>query len=611
MKKIREVIVVREHSDKKSSNFTDLGTKFLRALTKQQVAEILGALATHIDAPTFEKCIKELSNDIRQTVHQILAIHDVDTPILSNKKLKEKYDGLKKEWKGVLYDIIHDESYIFSYGNPYMSLEDLLTNIEPLARDTCALFHTLYLKGKRPAKTLFDLYAQIDKRLTYLSYGIEIEPVSWDISRRFIQFVLEDEIYRWRILNRQETNILNLLRNLFQRLQKFRILYVNKKLFFDCVRELPEDILREIMHAYQTHPQPDWVKSGLAQPHSIWYRLYYFLLQKYDIDNYISIGMKEIDRNWNIGLELIKTCLEIKAYERARKIVEKMLRQAKAKNRELKDWDIDKELIGTRFHGFHPLKKKLIKLFILGKTLADRMGNRDEREKFLFQYKSLDDPANIENFIQIFQRSSLPEPILSNYIHSWIDYIVQIQSPSSRRAPWIGWVFEYAIFPEQNKHVLQEKILNWLQSLSGKPDQIKKEAISILGFMYEFIQCLSEEQFPFPSFRHLFLKIIHAKLSGASIRAPYWRSIIDDTFAFHVEEFLRENILFFVPDPKDNDSYRYEYEAFWVHAIFEFAPEKAILLIQEWWKKYRRRRKLWNTLHDFGLSKLIHLTTQA
>ncbi len=595
---------------KKKTKSRGYFTQLNHALTQEELDLFLKTLFEHIEPSTWNTILSKLPNDIQFVISRILHHdHKSDIKLRSERKLQEEWQILWDEWEDLLNQI-HDRGPFMTrdapWKEPYLDLSLLIEELDAFASKLLPFLPTAFQKRLSPYIDNRKVISEVCKKIDEIPEWYEIYPECIEFGEHFTRYYLLWEKYRWE--NQKVRDVFTFIQNIFKSLKNVHWFFIDDGDLISFIMEFPEHLLKDLLKEMNNKDRHPFLKKELHNVDSFWYNLYLELSKEFDPSLYYSELKNSIPKQWDFGLIVLEWELNHRRFEDAWNTARRTMKSLKHSQHQFKSWDFSKELIGIKCPYSSPLRNDLIHFFQLYENLAQKTGHKKIAHQASLHLASLQWLNDWKKMIKAFNTSPLPEQDKAHYINSWIKYILYINARystvSNNHYEWVEWLISFAFNNMKNPESVRDRMIRWLLGFYGHKEKLNKYRYSLFLFSRTVLSCIPKKKFPFPTLR----KVINANAlepPDMNSKKFYFKKILDERFMYAIEEFWRENILYFVPDPGRAYGHEYAHEAEWAKAVTEIAPEKALELLKEWKQKHHRKRNLWKALEKKGLSSFL------
>jgi hypothetical protein len=580
----------------------------VRALTKEQVVELLTAIFAVFDQNKLNALTAKLDKDVAATLSRLLTTKPSEQKqpkskrIVSEQKYIAEWNKLWSEWDDIVTEVSNEKGkYIYQehhWEQPYLAADDLSDALDEIAEKLLPRIERIYKSGAVEESVFADGLHDIEHAINCLpewmgadNEGIGLGPIA-------TQCVLK---WEWLFNSRQPTAFADSIVALEEDLN---LVALDGSKIFEFFTALPEKTQRQIYdHLTAKRDLPPW-HNKLNTAHSTWHRLYHKFSEAFDPEAHLENCRALLHENWRYGLPVIENLLRKKDYAQAGKIMEKIFASFLKHSRE--NWKPEAALLIDFF--YQPAEKDLGKLLKQWIVIAGKLGQAEKMAALKLQHVTYQKTHDWDAVIAVYQElKALPvATVAENLFAQWQAYIFKNsvsegwQLSREMNESWIHWLIETGLDEAKGKKWFAQKIEAWLEHLRQNPEAFKKQR--------SLVYALTQDLAPGSAFKKDCPKLFEYVLrhtaetrEGVAIRRAWLEKMEGTTLIPQLMECWKENIPRLVPNPAQSYSSAYEEQARWLSVVDELNPTACSAIITQWRRDHKLKKNLWRALEKHKL----------
>lgn len=365
---------------------------------------------------------------------------------------------------------------------------------------------------------------------------------------------------------------------------------------------LPENQQRELLQEMATGGRHSPWPAMLASGRGAWYELHFELTQRFDRSSHLDACRRGISSDWTRALPLVEEFAQREQHQEVLEVLEAALGTL-CRCRE--EFVLSRQLLARHLPGYQREERLRCcrQLLDHGETAADNLGDAALTWTFGTQAKLLETWRDWDQVLDVLRRGEGSEGVTEAreaLFETWKRCALGSCSRWSGEGTWLDDLIT-ARWRGSSRAAFRDQVRSRLELRSGNFFGILRlcrEPLSLLACLFPE-EKLSEIS---PGLPHLVkLELKWEGIPEVSFVRRWLHDLGADPLREEAMAALGERVLERVPDPGSVENSRYASHAAWMSLALDLRPEPAAALLEDWRRRYKRRRNLWAALGEFGL----------
>jgi hypothetical protein len=587
-----------------------VGDKLIKALTKDQVAQLLSAIFNLLDEQKLNEMSSTLNEDISTTLSRLLAAKKrkgkppLPKRIVSDQKYIAEWEKLWSEWDEIAEEAGEEEGkYIYQehhWEQPYFTGDDLSEDLEQIAEKMLPRLKKIHTLAAADDDVFEQGLQDIEIAIETLPEWLGADSDGFGLGAFATQCVLK---WEWLVAGSQKEPAIAFLERLVAIEDGLTLASLDGEAVVKFFMALPKNVKRQIydyIDANRGYPQ--W-EERLSSAHSKWHQLYHAFSESFSPETYLENCREMLHENGRYGLPLVKNFLKKMEYSEADKVMAETF-SSFLRYRTNESWKPEEALlIDFMRYGYQAPENEITQLLKHWKVIAEKLGQAEKAAALKLQIVTYKKPYDWDAVIAVYQEiRTLPfVNVMKKLFNQWqlfiFDHSVQKSEEISKemKESWIHWLIETGLDEAKNKRWFAQKMETWLEYLYQNPAEFKKQR----HLVYTLTQDLAQKSSLQKQYPKLFVHVLnHAYVDHecAPTRRAWLKKMQGEKFIPLLMKCWKQNIAMLVPDPARSSNSFYEDHAAWLEVVNELNPAACRAIIEHWKIDHKKRRNLWLAL---------------
>jgi hypothetical protein len=595
---------------------TKLSEHLLKALTQQEIAQLIDALFGVLSSELQEQAIDQLLSSTQQTVRQILApvilqdLHTTATPIASLSKQAQTWSKLWGEWNTILSEVSEEDGkYIVqevSWEEPYFDNYTFMEDLENIATQLLPLI-SIAIENN------FDPKGKFIEELTDVEVAVVDSIPDWmgsvedlDVQHNLTHCVLQWE-YLWA--QAEEQDAFYFAQSIRQHETQFQLVCFDCDALTGFLSELPTADQQNILAGLIANQTEEIWQHKLMNTNSHWHDIYLYWVEKYEPDRYLEKLQETIPQKWHNGLPLIEELLSAQKYSESLVVIEDVLQSFYNHHHIKSFWNPELDLLVAITNFYYGSEIGNIKM-LLGYYQQTLQGLKKPKlaNALIVQQVAINQWLDWSVMFTTFAETTLSKTAHKSLFASWRDYVDKQCRPChlgldhEKKGWWVPWLMDSVADVKKGEGWFKQELTHWIFSLPGAPN--------LLGNNYHILRMLTQDlvtiqqngQFPYPHFYEVVIFSREHSPEKHQSRREYLKLYALDDLLEQVMNYWKMYLHLFVPKPEFAEKSDYTSHAKWMMALRELSPQDYKTILSQWKLLHHRRINLWKAMNQMGLS---------
>lgn len=421
-------------SNQTTPNSPSLGTRLIKALTQQELGQLLEALLAALPPESQGKALEPLTSNTQAIVQQLLKLPSaqvVDShppvPIVSLAKQDQTWNQLWRKWDKLVNEASDEDSrYIEQeeeWEPPYFDETAFAEDLETIGAQMLPLLTIAFENGFSPDSGFIPPLLEAEAAM-----GENLEewmgfPESLPLESRLTQCVLQ---WEWMVVQDQEKDSFYLAEKLRRYEQEFSLVELDSNIVIDFFNQLPESDQRCLLTGLtRAKDSPLW-QDELEDADSDWYYIYLNLAEKFDPNSYLNNLRQTISQRWEHGLAVIEALLAEENYEQGEAVIEETFNSLLRTPPDQKTWKPETSLLIATGRVHHQVGgNNLDQLLDYYQTVAKALKQTERIKALEVQKIAINEYFNWSALFTAFKEVSLTPSTRNALFISWRNYVGQ------------------------------------------------------------------------------------------------------------------------------------------------------------------------------------------
>jgi hypothetical protein len=597
---------------------TKLSEHLLKALTQQEIVQLIDVLFKVLSPELQEQAIKQLFSSTQQTVRQILDLavpqelntKITATPIASLAKQAQTWSNLWGEWNTVLSEVSEEDGkYIVQevrWEAPYFDNYTFMEDLENIATQFLPLIPIAVENSFSPENEFLEELIDIENTVVD-----SIPDWMGDVEDLNLLCKLTHCVLQWQLLwtQAEEKNAFCFAQSIRQYETHFQLVSFDCDAFTDFMADLPEADQQNILAGLTTNQTDGIWQRELTNTNSHWHNIYLYLVEKYEPDRYLDKLEETIPRKWYNGLPLIEEFLSAQQYAESLIVIEAMLQSFYEYHHIKSSWNPEIELLVdiNDFEYSSELEnvKMLLKYY---RQTAQGLKKAKLTEALIVQQIAIDQWWDWSVMFTSFAETKLSKTSHESLLASWRNHVDKKSKPSlyrfnsEKKGWWVPWLIDSVADVEKGKSWFQREITQWVLNLPASQVMLGDDYHLLRMLTQDLIKIQPHGQFSCPHFYDLVIYSQEVYPERHQSRRKYLKLYAPNNLLEQVMNYWKMHMHLFVPRPESTGSSDYTSHANWMMALREISLPDYETILARWKLIHRRRTNLWKAMNQRGLS---------
>lgn len=580
-----------------------LGHQIIEALTLEQIESLIDAIGSETLLEKIESQDGFLDIDVVSTVRNVVMKSDlsgndecdIDMAVVSDNKLVREWNSLWQRWAAAVAEV-GDENGAYAmqehhWEPAYFDGSALTSDLENIATEMAPKIDRVYDLINDPA--LFtDALAEIEDSIrSYPEWMGVCEGDGCTLGYHTTRCILQ---WIWIGYKDHDSPGSVFLAKIGEIESLYTLVNVDPNAVARYIIEMDSAVCREIY---------ELMAGGLFQKeqeniYSPWNTIMLEFKQRYDKEAYYAQCVRDLGKNWHLGLPLVEKAITSKDWNRADSLLLKTFASHLCHDSE-SDWFPETSLlISNRYYYFETTTENdLSRLFQIWGDVSEKLGNRERSVASRLQGTLVHYPGDIDAATSTYTslRKEYSTPILDKLFRQWQDEIAMksfnwYHAIRTDTETWIHWAIEAQVESDNGAARFREQLDRWLCGLSGSKDTFIKhwKELAILT-----VDLSTETQRN--GYRGLFTTAFENLNSRTDLDTSRKTLVGRLCCAETVEKTIdiwKKHFSCIIPDPSASGS-DYQRPVAWIKVLLDLNPQVYSHLVEQWKVIHRRKRNLW------------------
>lgn len=258
-----------------------IGGKLVRALTQNQVADLLTAAFDLFDEKKLTELRSNVDKDIATTLSRLVATKTRDTkqpsakPIVSDQKYIEEWENLWSAWEEIALEVEDEETkYVYQehhWEHPYFDGETLSDDLDKIAEKMLPRLERIHELRAVNENVFLEGLQEIRNGISALPEWLGADREGFELGPNATQCVLK---WEWLVANARTQQPPAFLERIIAIENASPLAHLHGGAAVAFFKSLPEEARKQI-YEYVTanRENPQW-KERLRTSYSMWHQLY-------------------------------------------------------------------------------------------------------------------------------------------------------------------------------------------------------------------------------------------------------------------------------------------------------------------------------------------------
>jgi len=608
----------KHNQSNSADSLSSVGDRILRALTQEEISELIDALFAVLPDNLRSSALAELEPNTQKTVQEILTPSPLaqqnnlaKSPPVSQAKLAQTWSKLWLEWDEIIEEASLEEGeYIAQeedWEQPYFDAYSLSENLDKVAQKMQPLLMVAFENRFNPdtgfVSTLLEAESKIRSGIPDwmdIDDGIHLE-----------QYVTESLLqWEWLTVKDARQDPFDFAQRIKQLSEQFECVSLDDHTTLDFLTQLSDEEQQCILAGLNANRETGFWKQLLDNTYSYWHKFYITAIHQYaPPEVYLDNLRATIPQQWQNGLPVIEDLLAKQDYSASLTVIEATLDALLKSKHQDQSWSPETLLLFTIVDGFSSsdgYRENETTLLRFYQQTAQGLGQSQRVNALEIQLIVFESCFDWARMFQTFAEIHVCETTDQSLFQSWRNYIIRRAKPGSHWDMyqkvksvdiwWLHWLIDSIATPNQGPTWFAQQILQWLTSLPGEQRDLG-EAYDILRLLTKDlteIHCLGQP--PYPQFYQVVIRPRDLSAPDDTSRRAYLQQYAPNQLWDQVMAYWKAQLHQFVPRPELSRNSDYTAHAQWMSALQELAPQSYEILLAQWRVEHQRRRNLWKAL---------------
>jgi hypothetical protein len=587
-----------------------VGDKLIKALTKDQIAQLLSAVFNLLDKQKLNEISSTLNEDISTTLSRLLTAKKregrppLPKRIVSDQKLIAEWEKLWSEWDDIAEEAGEEEGkYIYQehhWEHPYFTGDDLSEDLEQIAERMLPRLEKIHALDAADDEIFERGLQDIETAIQTLPEWLGADSDGFGLGTFATQCVLK---WEWLVASSQKEPVIAFVERLVAIENSLTLVNLDGEDVVKFFMALSEKVKRQIYdYITANRGYPQW-EERLSSSYSKWHRLYHAFSESFSPETYLENCREMLHENWYYGLPLVENFLKKKEYSEADKVIAETF-SSFLRYRTNERWKPEEELlIEFMRYGYQAPEKGITQLLKHWKVIAEKLGQAEKAAALKLQIVTYKKPFDWDAVIAVCQeiRTFPVANVAKKLFNQWqlfiFNHSVQGSDEISKepKESWIHWLIETGLDEAKNKRWFAQKMETWLEHLYQNPAEFKKQHHQVYTLTQDLAQ-KSPLQKQYPKLFDHVLNHGYVDRECAPTRRAWLEKMQGEKLIPLLMKCWKQNIAMLVPDPARSSKSSYEDHAAWLAVVNELNPAACKAIIDHWKVDHKKRRNLWLAL---------------
>ncbi|MGH7495966.1 MAG: hypothetical protein ACREOO_26740 [bacterium] len=589
-----------------------IGHQLVRALTKDQVADVLTAIFDLIDDQKLNALSLNVDKDLATTLSRIVSTKTKDTKrptlkrIVSDQKYIEEWDELWSAWGEVALEAGEEEGkYIYQehhWEAPYFAGDTLAEDLDRIAEKMLPRLERIYALGTADANIFVEGIQEIGSCIYDLPEWMGADHEGFCLGPAATRCVLK---WEWLVASSKARPSPAFVERILAIEDSSELVDLDGSAMVEFFLALPEKPQRQI-HEYLTANRVNakW-QEKLRSARSKWHQIYQAFSESFNPAMFLENCLAALHENWRYGLPLVENLLKKKEYMEAAAVIEQTF-SSRLHYRANMSWRPEESLlIDFMRYAYDAPEKEIIKLLKHWIVIAERISQTERVAALKLQRVTYEKPHQWQAVIEVYKElRELPYAnMMARLFSQWQAFILGHSvdaTEETRKAmsdSWIHWLIETGVDEAKDERWFAQKVHAWLEHLCQNPAEFKKHHLLVYTLTLDLAQESSLKK-DYPKLFRFVLGDIYVNRESAPARRAWLEKMQGKKFIPRLMKCWTQNIAMLVPDPARAHQSAYQEHAEWLAVVNELNPTACRAMINKWRVDHKKRKNLWLAIKE-------------